>query len=121
METEQIVLYAILGLILLAWLRRRLMVASIPQVSRSEAEERVRAGDAILVDVRTAGERSKKAISGSLHIPMSDMTDVASKLDRHKGKQVIFYCATGSRSISAASRTKKLGFQVANLQGGIGW
>ena len=120
METGQILLYAFLGLILLLWVRRRLLMASITQVSRAEAEELARAGDAVLVDVRTATERSKKSIGGSKHIPMSDMTDVSSKLDRYKDKQVIFYCATGSRSITAASRAKKLGFQVANLRGGIG-
>lgn len=120
METGQIVLYAIFGIMLLLWLRRRMLMASITQLTRPEAEERVRSGEAVLVDVRTAMERSKKSISTSLHIPMSDMTDVASKLERYRGKQVIFYCATGSRSISAASRAKKLGFTVANLQGGIG-
>jgi len=121
METGQILLYAFLGLVLILWLRRRIQMSSIAQVSREAAEEQAESGEAVLIDVRTAVERSKKCISASLHIPMSDMTDVAAKLDRFREKQIIFYCATGSRSLSAALRAKKLGFQVGNLRGGIGF
>ena len=121
METGQILFYVFAGLLLILWIRRRMLVSSIAHVSRDQAEALVRSGEAVLVDVRTASERSKKNISASLHVPMSDMTDIAAKLDRHKAKQVIFYCATGSRSLRAASRAKKLGFTVGNLQGGIGF
>ncbi len=120
MDTGQIVLYVFIGLMLLLWLRRKMIHRSIPQVTREEAEALVQSGLAVLVDVRTAAERSKRSIGGSMHVPMSDLTNVSTKLERHKNKQVIFYCATGSRSIAAAARARKLGFQVGNLEGGIG-
>jgi len=121
MDTGQIILYVFAGLVLLLWLRRRLAAGSIPQVSRGESEQLAADGKAVLVDVRTAAERSRKSIARSVHLPMSDLTDISSKLDRYKDKQIIFYCASGSRSISAALKAKKLGFTVGNLQGGIGW
>ncbi len=121
MDTGQILLYALAGLLLILWIRRRILIASIPQVNRAEAEERAHAGEAVLVDVRTAQERSRTTIKDSMHLPVSDMTDMEKALERYRDRQVIFFCATGSRSISAASRAKKLGFSVANLNGGIGW
>ena len=119
MDTGQLVLYTILGVILALQVYRRLQARSIPRYGADEAAERLRNGSGVLVDVRTTGERSRLSIPGSLHIPMNQLAVRMSELERHRDKEIIFYCATGSRSIVAAVRARKQGFLAANLEGGI--
>jgi rhodanese-related sulfurtransferase len=82
-------------------------------------EERLRSGNAVLVDVRTQQERSQHSIPGSMHVPVAQLGSNLEGLQRHKDREVIFYCATGSRSMVAAIRAKKAGFTAAHLEGGI--
>ena len=119
MDSGQVFLYAILGLILAQQVYRRFQARKIPRYGAVDAAERVRSGSGVLVDVRTAGERSHLSIPGSLHIPMNQLAVRMSELERHRDKEIIFYCATGSRSIVAAVRAQKQGFSVANLEGGM--
>jgi len=72
-----------------------------------------------MLDVRTARERSYRSIPGSLHIPLHELNARMKELERYRSKEIICYCASGSRSISAALRLKKAGFNVANLEGGL--
>ncbi|MEK6650852.1 MAG: rhodanese-like domain-containing protein [Bacteroidota bacterium] len=119
MDTGQVILYGILGFILALQVVRRFQARKIPRYGAVEAAERVHSGSGVLVDVRTAAERSHLSIPGSLHIPMNQMAVRMSELERHRDKEIIFYCATGSRSIVAAVRVQKKGFHTANLDGGI--
>jgi rhodanese-related sulfurtransferase len=119
MDTGQLVLYGMLAAILGFHLWRRFEARSIPRYGAFDVAEKVKNGGGVLVDVRTAGERSLTSIPGSLHIPMSQLSTRMSELERHQGKEVIFYCATGSRSIVAAVRARKAGIQSAHLEGGI--
>jgi rhodanese-related sulfurtransferase len=119
MDTGQIFIYGILGFILAMQAVRRFQARNVPRYGAVEAAERVRSGRGVLVDVRTSGERSHLNIPGSLHIPMNQLAVRMPELERHRDKEIIFYCATGSRSISAAVRAQKQGFQTANLEGGI--
>ena len=73
----------------------------------------------VLLDVRTRGERAAQHIQGSLHIPLHQLEKRIDELQKHQNKEIICYCQTGSRSLSAAIRLKKHGFTVANLKGGI--
>jgi rhodanese-related sulfurtransferase len=76
----------------------------------------------VLLDVRTQSERNNQHIKGSLHIPLSTLGKKANELERHKEKQIICYCQSGARSLSAAVLLQKHGFTTANLKGGIaGW
>ena len=40
-------------------------------------------------------------------------------LEKYKSKEIICYCASGSRSVNAGLKLKKAGFTVGNLRGGI--
>lgn len=119
MDTGQLLLYGMLGLILGFQLWRRFEARSIPRYGAFEVAEKIKTGAGMLIDVRTAGERSLSSIPGSLHIPMNQLSTRLSELEKHRGKEMIFYCATGSRSIVAAVRARKAGFQSAHLEGGI--
>ncbi len=119
--TGEVFLYLLIALVLSLGLRRMWIARSIPSYSPVDVKEKLKnSRDAILLDVRTSAERTRGHIQGSLHIPLHAIVRQSNTLDKYRGKEIICYCQSGNRSISAAARLKKLGFTVANMQGGIG-
>lgn len=119
MSSDQILLYVLLGVMVLFYLRKQLMARGLNQYSGTQAKERVKNG-AVLLDVRTAAERSARSLPQSLHIPLHELSSRMNELEKYRGKEIICYCASGSRSVSAGIKLKKAGFTVGNLSGGIG-
>lgn len=76
--------------------------------------------NAVLVDVRTAGEFSSGNIKGAKNIDFmsASFKDQFLKLD--KGKEYFLYCRSGNRSGQASNILSKEGYKVYNLDGGIG-
>lgn len=76
--------------------------------------------NAVLLDVRTAGEFQSGHIKGAKNIDFysSDFRDKINRLD--KGQEYFVYCRSGARSASACNMMAKAGFKVYNLDGGIG-
>ncbi|MBI5464507.1 MAG: rhodanese-like domain-containing protein, partial [Ignavibacteriales bacterium] len=72
-----------------------------------------------LLDVRTDSERQLGTIRGSVHIPLHHIVRRIEELEKHKAKEIICFCQTGNRSVSAALLLKRRGFKVANLVGGM--
>lgn len=118
MTNEQIFFYLGLGIIAFIYLRKSLLARELQHYSASEITNRLKTGS-ILLDVRTAGERSSQSISGSLHIPLHELGSRMNDLEKYRSKEIICYCASGNRSVNAAIKLKKAGFQAANLKGGI--
>ncbi len=117
MEPGQIILYAMLGGFLLFNVVRFFRNRSVPQVDPSAIPS-----GSVLLDVRTAGERSQGSIPDSIHIPLQELGARADELTRHRAARIICYCRSGSRSLTAAARLRKLGYQAESLRGGIsGW
>jgi len=79
--------------------------------------------DALVLDVREAGEWNSGHIPGARHITMAQLDKRMSELEKFKDRPIIICCASGSRSSSACGQLKKNGFaKVFNLGGGIsGW
>ena len=101
-------------------IKKALLVRSIKHYSPVDASQKLKNGNnTVLLDVRTSLERKKESIKGSFHIPLQEINSRTSELKKFKDKEIICYCRTGSRSLSAASKLKKHGFSVANLKGGI--
>lgn len=76
--------------------------------------------DAVVLDVREAGEFSEGHITGARHIPQAQLAGRLKELDKVKGKPIIVACATGNRSRSAAAALEKNGHaEVFNLEGGL--
>lgn len=97
---------------------RRLTGASGPEsVSVAQAQALIRQG-AVLLDVRSAGERRAAHIPGSLHIPLDELPGRLSTLPA--GKTVVCQCASGNRSAHAARILAGAGIDTRNLRGGIG-
>jgi glyoxylase-like metal-dependent hydrolase (beta-lactamase superfamily II)/rhodanese-related sulfurtransferase len=72
-----------------------------------------------LVDVRNPGETTDGVIPGAREIPLPTLTDSLASLDQTA--PVVVYCASGYRSLVAASVLRVAGFDdVSDLLGGYG-
>ena len=75
--------------------------------------------DLQLVDVRNPGETAEGIIHGAREIPLPSLTDSIESLDYRA--PVVTYCASGYRSLVAASLFALRGsMHVADLMGGYG-
>ena len=76
----------------------------------------------IILDVREPEEYTGELghISGSLLMPLKDLTARAAELDQYKDSHIIVVCRAGVRSTTAAAILTGLGFEhVSNLKGGM--
>jgi rhodanese-related sulfurtransferase len=70
-----------------------------------------------LVDVRTQAEHHAGRIAGAAHIELERLAAAAGSLDR--GRPVVFYCRSGSRSALATDAFRAAGYDAYNLAGGL--
>lgn len=97
-----------------------LKLSSIPQLNTNEAVRLMNGDDVVILDVRESSEYSSGHIRDSIHIPMSALVKRLNELDKHKNKQILAVCRSGSRSNGACRTLSKQGFEnVSNLAGGI--
>jgi len=120
MTTPQLLFYVVALLIVIIYVRKSLMKRTIIHYNAAEVGAKLKAKENILLlDVRTGGERSRRHIQGSAHIPLHELTGRMREIDKFKDSEIICYCQSGNRSLSAAFALKRHGFRVANLSGGI--
>ncbi len=94
------------------------LTATTERVSAPLAAERLAAGEAIAVDVRSPGERASKSVAGSIGIPLNRLAERVQELP--KDRPLLVYCAGGYRSSIAASLLQQQGFtKVSEIAGGI--
>lgn len=85
-------------------------------VSVAEAQQLLNSG-ALLLDVRSKGERQAFQIPGSRHIPVEQLSGEFGQLPR--SKVIVCQCASGHRSSIAARQLRAQGFDARSLSGGI--
>jgi rhodanese-related sulfurtransferase len=119
MTASQIILYAIAALVLLFFIRRQIQKARMKEYSASEVSHLINDNSVVLLDVRTLEERNHKHIKGSLHIPMNELSQKLKVLEKHRGKEIICYCHSGSRSFMATQLLANNGYRAANMKGGM--
>ena len=120
MTAAQIFIYALIALILFYVIRKIYLIKTITHYSALEASQKIKKErNVVLLDVRTETERKKNFIRGSYHIPITSIASSGTELKKFKDAEIICYCQTGNRSLNAAAKLKKLGFNAANLKGGI--
>ncbi len=120
MSIFQIILLALFVLVIIVQINKYIVRRSLIHYTASEATDKIKSSrSTILLDVRTAQERKVAMIKGSLHIPLHEIKGRIGELEKFKDKEIICYCRTGNRSVTAASKLKKHGFNSANLLGGI--
>jgi rhodanese-related sulfurtransferase len=120
MTVSQILLYAIAALVLFFYIRRWLFQLGMKQYSPSEVSAKLNDPSVVVLDVRSHEERKRdRRIEVSMHIPLQDLSRCMHSLERHRQKEIICYCQSGTRSVTAARILQKHGFNAANMKGGI--
>ena len=120
--SNNIMLVAALAVILVLILKTEigLKLSNIPQLSVNEAVRLMNDDNVVLLDVRESSEYSSGHIRDSIHIPIASLNKRVGELEKHKNKQILAYCRSGSRSNTACRSLSKLGFEnVSNMAGGI--
>lgn len=87
-------------------------------VSGTVAKSLVDAG-AVLLDVRNASEYEANGLPGAINIPVSELSTRMNELD--KSKNIVVYCASGSRSAQANTQLCNAGYNVFNLGAISNW
>jgi rhodanese-related sulfurtransferase len=118
--TDQYFFFAIIGLIVLLVLFRKFRLRSVPRITVEEAGERVRRGEAMMLDVRQESEFRAGHIQGAVSMPPGKFAARLDELKRHGRKELICYCNSGNRSVGAAAHLRKRGLNASSLEGGIG-
>ena len=88
------------------------------------APQEVRAKrDALLIDVREADEFRQGQIPGAKFIPRGFLELRIEEVTPDRDREIILYCAGGSRSLLAAQNLQNLGYtNVLSMKGGFnGW
>lgn len=91
--------------------------------SLETVKENVKAGKAVIVDVREQEEWDAKHVEGAIHVPKSKLElssgleELVKKLD--KNKTIYTHCGAGKRALACAEILKKQGFDVKPLKPGI--
>jgi len=91
---------------------------SVPEITPTEYVARRDRGDALtLLDVREDWELGVASVPGIVHIPMGQVADRLSELDRNK--EIAVLCRSGRRSLEVAKFLQQNGFRAVNVAGGI--
>ncbi len=119
MNTPTIIFFFILGIFLVLRIRKWFMTRSLKQYTAADFKAGI-GSDKIFLDVRTNQERSYSSIQGSIHIPLNELRSRTNELNKYRDREIVCYCQSGSRSLSAAAFLHTEGYNTANLRGGIG-
>ena len=120
MNPGQIILYLVIAMAVYILIKRIWLAKTIKHYTPKEASEKMRnSKGVVLLDVRTIKERKTQSIKKSIHIPLAEINSRVDELNKFRKHEIICYCRAGNRSLSAASKLKKIGFDSANLKGGI--
>lgn len=87
------------------------------EINVHDADQRLRSGDAVLVDVREPHEWDAGRIPGARHIQLEHLAAQAETIPRDK--QVIFQCRLGQRSAMATQAFRNAGYDALSMAGGI--
>ncbi len=121
----KLLLIAAIGFVLFVLVRTSFGQGNIPSISPSDAAAEVKAGTAIIIDVREPAEWETGVAAPAYLLPLSDLRAARKKwahvLEDAKDKKVILYCRSGNRSGQAATQLAKEGYTVANAGGFNDW
>ena len=85
------------------------------EIDAQTARRWVEGGEALLVDVREAGEYAARHVPGSLHVPLGTLSQAALPA---QGRKVVLLCASGMRSARGCA-TLRPGVEAYSLKGGL--
>jgi rhodanese-related sulfurtransferase len=93
----------------------------VTNLTPEQVAQGLREGRMLLVDVRELNETSVESYPDAVVVPLSSFDPTA--IPDPQGKQVVFACRSGRRSITASVAAQDAGYPYnAHLAGGIiGW
>lgn len=98
---------------------RRELAARIPHVDAQAVVDRSNV-DVMFLDVRTEGEWNEGHIPDAVHVDRGFLEMQIATVQPDRSAQIICYCASGTRSLFAASTLLDMGYNnVSSLAGGI--
>ena len=111
-------LLALFALLAVAFVVRTLWLAR-PQIKPEALRAALKAGTAVLIDVREPSEWPATGVAKhAALLPLSDLRGARAQwnpfLDKNRGKQLLLYCVSGSRSASAAAQLRREGLDALN-------
>lgn len=90
------------------------------RLAPSEAVRMINERDAVVLDVRAAGDFKKGHILNAVHMPVGSIDDKAKELEKYKQRPVLCYCGIGTAAPQAVDKLKQQGFEdVHALKGGL--
>jgi rhodanese-related sulfurtransferase len=90
-----------------------------PEIKPGALRPALKAGTAVLVDVREAAEWTAGTARDAALLPLSDLRGSRllwnAFLERNRGKQLLLYCHSGMRSATAAAQLRREGLDARNV------
>jgi rhodanese-related sulfurtransferase len=91
---------------------------NVRDLTPEEVAEGLREGRMVLVDVREPNETAVERFPDAVIVPLSDFD--ASAIPDPQGREVVFACRSGRRSVTASLAAQQHGFPYSShLAGGI--
>lgn len=95
------------------------VILARPALSLAEAKAALAAGTAVLIDLREPGEWTATGVAQqAARLPFSDLRGARAQwrpfLEQNKGRKLLLYCASGTRSGLAARQLRAEGFDAIN-------
>ncbi|WP_280771478.1 rhodanese-like domain-containing protein [Salipaludibacillus daqingensis] len=109
--------FAIIAVVILV--KKMRPVSGVEQISTTELKDKmIQDKNAHYLDVREPNEFTSGHVKGMKNVPMSQLSSQIEKLSQEK--EMVLMCRSGSRSVMAANKLKKAGFdRVTNVRGGM--
>ncbi len=119
----QIVLIILSIIVVLFYVLKRVIIEkNVKKIRAGEFIEMSKNGEInkyTLVDVRTKREYQTEHLPGSTLKTLQTISSTSDLDNIDKSKPVILYCQSGARSMLAAQKFKKAGFDTSSLSGGV--
>lgn len=91
-------------------------------ISPEEAKRRMEAGGVTVLDVREPDEYADGHIPGAMLLPLGEVRAHAPRLLPDKNAELLVYCQSGARSMTACSILRRMGYtKVYDLGGMAQW
>lgn len=115
--TSSHIIFGIVLLVLASWVWRSSAASGRPDAGQVKP---LYEQGAVFVDVRTLPEWKGGHLGRAVHLPLDDISRQARTVLPDRDAPIVVYCRSGSRSASAASLLRSMGYaQVTAMRGGL--
>jgi rhodanese-related sulfurtransferase len=81
---------------------------------------KINEGNLVIIDVREPHEFILGHIEAAINVPLAKIKDQLKTLEKHKNKEILVVCQSGTRAVPACNTLINAGFEkIFNLEGGM--